>query len=204
MGYTLNMCLASDEYTFTITDAYGDGTEVVNGGDFGDSKTETFTVNGPAPTNPSPTTAPVTNPTAPPTTVPVTNPTAPPTTAPVTNPTAPPTTAPVTPPTTSPVSSPDFCETLLISLTTDELGSETSFELVDDMSGKVRFAGGVYPSSVTLEESTCLTNGVYIFTISDSYGDGTCCDHGNGSYKLTLEADTLQEGGDFGESESVI
>merc|ERR1712176_1397587 len=143
-------CLASDEYTFTITDAYGDGiccsygnggyiikvdgTEVVNGGDFGDSKTETFTVNGPAPTNPSPTTAPpttapVTNPTAPPTTAPVTNPTASPTTAPVTNPTAPPTTAPVTPPTTSPVSSPDFCETLLISLTTDELGSETSFEL---------------------------------------------------------------------------
>merc|ERR1712232_1427744 len=194
--HSINMCLASDEYTFTITDAYGDGiccsygnggyiikvadTEVVNGGDFGDSKTETFTVNGPAPTNPSPTTAPVTNPTAPPTT------------------------APVTPPTTSPVSSPDFCETLLISLTTDELGSETSFELVDDMSGKVRFAGGVYPSSVTLEESTCLTNGVYIFTISDSYGDGMCCDHGNGSYKLTLEGETLQEGGDFGESESVI
>merc|ERR1712003_500024 len=218
--YTINMCLASDEYTFTITDAYGDGiccsygnggyiikvdgTELVNGGDFGDSKTETFTVNGPAPTNPSPTTAPVTNPTAPPTTAPVTNPTASPTTAPVTNPTAPPTTAPVTPPTTSPVSSPGFCETLLISLTTDELGSETSFELVDDMSGKVRFAGGVYPSSVTLEESTCLTNGVYIFTISDSYGDGMCCDHGNGSYKLTLEGETLQEGGDFGESESVI
>merc|ERR1712174_162101 len=103
---------------------------------------------------------------------PVTNPTASPTTAPVTNPTA--------PPTTSPVSSPDFCETLLISLTTDELGSETSFELVDDMSGKVRFAGGFFPSSVTLEESTCLTNGVYIFTISDSYGDGMCCNHGNG------------------------
>merc|ERR1712183_633739 len=125
--YTINMCLASDEYTFTITDAYGDGiccsygnggyiikvadTEVVNGGDFGDSKTETFTVNGPAPTNPSPTTAPVTNPTAPPTTVPVTNPTAPPTTAPVTNPTTSPVSSPVTPPTTSPVSSPDFCET---------------------------------------------------------------------------------------------
>merc|ERR1712176_464523 len=81
MGYTLNMCLEPDEYTFKITDAYGDGiccsygnggyvikvdgTEVVNGGDFGDSTTETFTVNGsPTPTAPvaPPTTAPVTTP----------------------------------------------------------------------------------------------------------------------------------------------
>merc|ERR1719226_400207 len=58
--YTVNMCLASDEYTFKITDAYGDGiccsygnggykimvdgTEVVSGSEFGDSKTESFTV----------------------------------------------------------------------------------------------------------------------------------------------------------------
>merc|ERR1712029_8318 len=63
----------SDEYTFTITDAYGDGiccsygnggykitvdgTEVVSGGDFGNSETETFTVN-----NPTPSSAPVTTP----------------------------------------------------------------------------------------------------------------------------------------------
>merc|ERR1711862_1021906 len=132
MGYGDGICCSygSGGYIIKV-----DGTEVVNGGEFGSSTTETFTVDA-APT------APVTNPTAQPTTAPVTNPTAPPTTAPVTNPTAPPTTAPVTPPTTSPVSSPDFCETLLISLTTDELGSETSFELVDDMSGKVRLAGG--------------------------------------------------------------
>merc|ERR1712174_49480 len=71
--YTINMCLASDEYTFTITDAYGDGiccsygnggyiitvdgTEVVSGGDFGNSETETFTVN-----NTTPSSAPVTTP----------------------------------------------------------------------------------------------------------------------------------------------
>merc|ERR1712157_322846 len=117
MGYGDGICCSYGQGGYVIK---VDGTEVVNGGEFGDSTTETFTVNGSPPT-----TAPV----APPTTAPVTNPTAPPTTAPVTNPTAPPTTAPVTPPTTSPASSPDFCETLLISLTTDELGSETSFEL---------------------------------------------------------------------------
>merc|ERR1719410_1907431 len=58
--YTINMCLETDEYTFYITDAYGDGIccsygtggykikvdgeEVVSGGEFGDSETETFSV----------------------------------------------------------------------------------------------------------------------------------------------------------------
>merc|ERR1711923_611861 len=58
--HTINMCLETDEYTFYITDAYGDGIccsygtggykikvngeEVVSGGEFGDSETETFSV----------------------------------------------------------------------------------------------------------------------------------------------------------------
>merc|ERR1712157_571284 len=86
--YTLNMCLEPDEYTFKITDAYGDriccsygtggykikvdGTEVVNGGEFGDSETESFTV-----------TAPPTAPVSPPSSAPV----SPPSSAPVTPPT---------------------------------------------------------------------------------------------------------------------
>merc|ERR1711937_385533 len=135
--YTLNMCLASDEYTFTITDAYGDGiccsygqggyiikvdgTEVVNGGEFGSSTTETFTVDA-APT------APVTNPTAPPTTAPVTNPTAPPTTAPVTSPTA-------------PVTTPSGCVMFVISLNTDAYGYETAFTLINDYTQGTRLAG---------------------------------------------------------------
>merc|ERR1712003_456274 len=86
--YTLNMCLESDEYTFTITDAYGDGiccsygtggykikvdgTEVVSGGEFGSSETESFTVSAPptAPVSP-PSSAPV----SPPSSAPVTPPT---------------------------------------------------------------------------------------------------------------------------------
>merc|ERR1712228_776742 len=79
--YTINMCLESDDYTFKITDTYGDGiccsygqggyvikvdgTEVVSGGEFGDSETETFTVSAPptAPVSPpSPVTAPAPTP----------------------------------------------------------------------------------------------------------------------------------------------
>merc|ERR1712029_1046248 len=86
--HTLNMCLESDEYTFTITDAYGDGiccsygtggykikvdgTEVVSGGEFGSSETESFTVSAPptAPVSP-PSSAPI----SPPSSAPVTPPT---------------------------------------------------------------------------------------------------------------------------------
>merc|ERR1712183_200809 len=139
--YTLNMCLASDEYTFTITDAYGDGiccsygqggyvikvdgTEVVNGGEFGDSTTETFTVNGPSPTNP------------------------------------PPTTAPEATPSTAPVTAPSGCVTFGITLNTDAHGYETSFTLINDNTAVTRLAGGGYSSSMTFDEGTCLDNGRY-------------------------------------------
>merc|ERR1712060_402724 len=83
--YTINMCLESDDYTFKITDTYGDGiccsygqggyvikvdgTEVVSGGEFGDSETETFTVTAP-PTAPVSPPSPVTSPTGSPVTTP--------------------------------------------------------------------------------------------------------------------------------------
>merc|ERR1739836_23830 len=89
--HTINMCLETDEYTFYITDAYGDGIccsygtggykikvngeEVVSGGEFGSTETETFSVTS------SPVAPPTTAPVAPPTTAPVT-----PTTAPVDTP----------------------------------------------------------------------------------------------------------------------
>merc|ERR1711971_913617 len=197
--HSINMCLASDEYTFTITDGYGDGiccsygnggykitvdgTEVVNGGDFGNSDTETFTVN-----NPTPSTAPV----------------APPTTAPVTSPITPPTTAPVTTPTTAPVTTPSGCVMFVISLNTDDYGYETSFTLINDFTQGTRLAGGLYSSSKLFDEVTCLDNGRYIFTISDSHGDGMCCNSGQGGYKITLGGEVLKEGGEFGESESFV
>merc|ERR1712207_119896 len=149
-----------------------DGTEVVNGGEFGRSTTGTFTVDA-APT------APVTNPTAPPTTAPVS-----PTTAPVTSPTA-------------PVTTPSGCVMFVISLNTDAYGYETAFTLINDYTQGTRLAGGVYSSSKSFDEVTCLDNGRYIFTISDSHGDGMCCEGGQGGYKLTLGGEVVKEGGEF-------
>jgi len=222
--HTIDMCLAPDEYTFSITDAYGDGIccsygnggyvikvdgdKVVEGGEFGQSTTEDFTVvGGPtiAPVTP-PTIAPVTPPTPVPTNPPTPVPTNPPSTAPVTppspveSPTTP--TAPVESPTTptAPVESPTAptdCVELKVTLNTDAYGSETSFTVVNDK-GVMRFAGGGYPSSASIEDGACLSNGQYQFTINDSYGDGM----GSGDYTVTLGGVVKETGGDFGTSES--
>merc|ERR1711971_387692 len=100
-----------DEYTYSITDAYGDGIccsygnggyvievdgiEVVNGGQFSSSKEESFVISAQPntpPTTPPPTTSPPTTP--PPTPAPTPPPTPAPTPPPTPGPTPPPTPAP--------------------------------------------------------------------------------------------------------------
>ena len=87
-------------------------------------------------------------------------------------------------------------------ITTDNYGSETEWELFDETTGSTVMSGGPYPNvtggqtygpfTATLENGNC-----YKFQITDAYGDGICCDYGNGSYSLTVGATTLSEGGDF-------
>jgi len=115
--------------------------------------------------------------------------------------------SPISALTSAPVSNSELsnCILLTFSLTTDKFGYETSFTLVNDYNGGIRRMGGSYPSSSTIHEVTCLTEGRYIFTIFDSYGDGICCgEQGNGSYKLTLGGNIIREGNEFGKLDKVI
>jgi len=59
-------------------------------------------------------------------------------------------------------------------LLTDNYGSETTWQLVDDQSSDVVYSGGPYEDDLaqTLIYDWCLANGCYTFTIFDSYGDG--------------------------------
>merc|ERR1711982_158425 len=88
------------------------------------------------------------------------------TSAPVTDTNSPvstiPSTTPVTTP-TAPVAAPNGCEMFIITLNTDSYGYETSFTLVNDHTGGTRLAGGLYASSKSFDEVTCLNNGRYIF-----------------------------------------
>merc|ERR1712003_5692 len=203
-------------YKFTINDAYGDGiccsygegnyivtvegSVVFQGGEFGSTEVKEFAIQeeDPSPTNP-PTPSPTNPPTPSPTNPPIPSPTNPPTPSPTIA-----SNSPVAP-TSPPVTSPNYCETFTFSLTTDMYGYETSFTLVNELDGRLRFMGGSYSSSKTFQESTCLANGRYIFTISDSHGDGICCgSQGDGSYKITLGDELIGQGGDFGESEQIV
>jgi hypothetical protein len=89
--------------------------------------------------------------------------------------------------------------TATINLTTDNYGSETSWELVDETTGATLAQGSGYgnnqtitPVSVTLVDGNC-----YKFIIYDTYGDGICCSYGNGSYSFAAGATTFASGGQF-------
>lgn len=87
-------------------------------------------------------------------------------------------------------------------LTTDNWGDETSWELINNDTGTIVSQGGDYFGNQTISQSFQLTDGCYTFTIFDQYGDGICCEYGQGSYTLTSGSQTIISGGSFGESES--
>ncbi|WP_404341485.1 endonuclease [Pseudoalteromonas mariniglutinosa] len=90
---------------------------------------------------------------------------------------------------------------LSLALTTDNYGEETSWQITN-IQGSILVAGGSYAANSSYSEQTCLTDGDYIFTIFDSYGDGICCSFGNGSYALNLAQTVLASGANFHTSDS--
>ena len=88
-----------------------------------------------------------------------------------------------------------------LALTTDQYGSETSWQLTDSGNQEL-FSGSGYQNSTDYRQSFCLSDGEYHFTITDRYGDGICCTSGNGSYQLTTLQQVLASGGEFQSSQS--
>jgi hypothetical protein len=93
---------------------------------------------------------------------------------------------------------------VVIEIFTDDYPGETTWDLVDQYSTVIA-SGGPYSDSATLHiEEICVEDtSCMVFTIYDSFGDGICCDYGNGYYNVYFN-DVLQgTGGVFGDSESV-
>lgn len=96
---------------------------------------------------------------------------------------------------------------LEVTLQTDNYGSETTWELVDN-NGKVLDQGGPYTDITGGQNFTfnyCVPNGCYKFKIYDSFGDGICCANGNGSFQVrAVDINTiLGSGGNFTTSDSL-
>ena len=91
--------------------------------------------------------------------------------------------------------------TVSLSLTTDNYGEETSWQIQNEQ-GAVVEAGGGYRSNQACNQDYCLSSGDYTLTIFDSYGDGICCDYGTGSYVLSFGERVMASGARFSSSES--
>ena len=88
-------------------------------------------------------------------------------------------------------------QNLVVSILTDNYPGETTWTLTD-LDGAVVASGGPYSDAGTLyEESICVGDGCYAFTINDSFGDGICCAFGEGSYTVSSDGVVLAAGGEF-------
>lgn len=83
-----------------------------------------------------------------------------------------------------------------LSLSTDNYGGETSWQLTDASSNQIA-SGSNLSSNTTYTETFCLADGDYTFQINDSYGDGICCGYGNGVYSMTVDGTQVFSGGQF-------
>jgi trypsin len=93
------------------------------------------------------------------------------------------------------------CTDFNLILNTDNYGSETSWEVSSLERGVVK-SGSNYESNGNYDISECLPMNAGTFTINDSFGDGICCQYGQGSYELTFGG-TTHTGGNFGSSETI-
>ena len=99
------------------------------------------------------------------------------------------------------------CLDLNFSLGLDAYGNETTWELVNE-NGVIIDNGGPYGNSNegdVINESWCLVSGCYTLTVYDDWGDGICCDYGEGYYEI-LDTDgnvLFYSDGQFGYSETV-
>jgi len=98
---------------------------------------------------------------------------------------------------------------ITVAITTDAYGSETTWN-IKNSAGFTIANGGPYndlsASGTTIQTpltTTLLPDECYTFTMYDSYGDGICCNYGQGSYSVTDgNAYPLASGGQFTDEES--
>jgi len=91
-----------------------------------------------------------------------------------------------------------------LELYTDDYAEETSWEF-REIGGAVLYSGSYNQSddnTTFIETFGVVQDNCYEFEIFDTFGDGICCEFGEGFYTLTTDsADVIIDGGEFGGSE---
>lgn len=83
---------------------------------------------------------------------------------------------------------------------------DTSWEVILDETGSTALAGDFQrlpmrnPGAIESSDTsiTVIHGEEYTFTIFDSYGDGLCCDYGQGSYSVEVAGNEVASGDEFG------
>ena len=89
-----------------------------------------------------------------------------------------------------------------LELVLDDYGSETTWDV--RRLGQIVYEGGPYQDELdgqVISVPMCLEEGCYILRVYDSWGDGMCCEYGNGSFSvLGPQGEVIVTGGEFGET----
>ncbi len=99
---------------------------------------------------------------------------------------------------------PPACEEITIEVKPDYYGSDITWKLVD-ANGLTLLSGGPYADGDKTAKTSkvCLPDGCYTFKIYDSYGDGICCQYGEGYYRIVRSnGDVLATNGNYHQGES--
>lgn len=86
---------------------------------------------------------------------------------------------------------------VVVTIVPDGYPNETSWTLNNAQTNVQYAAGGSNNGTVCVPNNVCLR-----FTINDSYGDGMCCNYGQGSYTVTFGGQVVASGGQFTHTES--
>ena len=72
-----------------------------------------------------------------------------------------------------------------VSVQTDQYAGETSWKIFSSISGEVIETSDPFVSNSLTETVVTLSVGSYLFAMYDLYGDGICCNFGEGWFSLT-------------------
>merc|ERR1711879_114532 len=89
---------------------------------------------------------------------------------------------------------------LQVVITTDHFGDETGWDL-KNRKGEVLLKDFSLESNQMNSKAVCLPDGCFTFTIYDEFGDGICCEDGEGEYSVYYNNEWIKVGGKFGKQE---
>lgn len=94
------------------------------------------------------------------------------------------------------------CATIRVEIKTDNYANETNWTLKNSSNQTVMSGGNYSNNNTVFNKQECLPQGCYTFRITDSYGDGICCSYGSGYYKIYVDGNLVQQGGNFNSAET--